>query len=377
MTSNPATIFTDSSKLLTEGLAQAGADVFIGYPITPANLIYYYSSRRFPVFMAAPDEITTIQWMSGFSACGRIPVTATSFPGYALMIEGINMAYMMELPLIIILVQRLGPATGTATCGAQGDIALLGGTISGGMAVPSFSISKTTDCWELAAKAVEVAVKFRTPVVIFTSKEEVMTMFSIDRNELSPPKKVRHDFYRDDVPYRPYKAGASLVPPFLPVSSSEHQVRLTASTHDMNGIIQNTSREALENSERLHHKIVNNLAGFTFYELDEQDQAEVLLVSFGITAQASREAVSDLRKTGLRISLLIAKTLLPVPPVYYEICRKYSRIVIAEENLTGQYRQLLFGSESPPHITGVNKFGKMISPEMIINSIKNEQNISQ
>ena len=148
-------IFSDSSKIITEALAEAGADVFIGYPITPANLLYQYASQRFPIFKAAPDEITTLQWMSGFATAGKIPVTATSFPGYALMLEGINMAYMMELPMIIILVQRLGPATGTATRGAQGDIALLSGTISGGMAIPSFSISNQIDCWEISAKAVD------------------------------------------------------------------------------------------------------------------------------------------------------------------------------------------------------------------------------
>ena len=138
-------IFTDSSRLIIESLAQSGADVFIGYPITPANLMYSYASQRFPVFLAAPDEITTLQWMSGFSAAGRIPVTATAFPGYALMIEGINMAAMMELPMVIILVQRLGPATGTATCGAQGDLNVVFGTISGGMTLPTFSLGDWKD----------------------------------------------------------------------------------------------------------------------------------------------------------------------------------------------------------------------------------------
>jgi 2-oxoglutarate ferredoxin oxidoreductase subunit alpha len=368
--SNDKTIFTDSSKLLTEAMVQAGADVFVGYPITPANLIYLHSSRRFPVFMAAPDEITTLQWMSGFSAAGKIPVTATSFPGYALMIEGINMAYMMELPMVIILVQRLGPATGTATRGAQGDIALLSGTISGGMAIPSFSISNTSDCWELSAKAVEVAVNYRTPVVLFTSKEEVMTMFSINTSELKPISQVKRKIYDSELEFIPYQPGPDLVPPFLPLTSTKHQVRYTASTHDKKGIIQNSGKEAMGNSRRLHYKIKDNINKFTYYELDEQDDAEVLLVSFGITSQASREAVAELREEGVPVSLLIAKTLLPVPDEYYEIVSRYKKVFIAEENLTGQYRQLLFGTVPPPHISGINEFGKMISPSVIKQNIK-------
>ena len=138
--------FIDNSRLITESLVRAGADVFIGYPITPANLLYYYANKRFPSFFAAPDEITTIQLMSGFAATGKVPVTATSFPGFALMIESINMAYMMELPMVIVLVQRLGPSTGSATGGAQGDISLVSNIISGGLAIPVFSVSDSLDC---------------------------------------------------------------------------------------------------------------------------------------------------------------------------------------------------------------------------------------
>ena len=122
-------VLLDGSRLIVEALARAGADAYVGYPITPASLIYTYSSRRFPAALPAPDEITALQWMAGLAAAGHLPVTATSFPGFALMVESINMAYMMELPMLIILVQRLGPATGTATAGAQGDLLLLNGLL--------------------------------------------------------------------------------------------------------------------------------------------------------------------------------------------------------------------------------------------------------
>ncbi|HAN78294.1 MAG TPA: pyruvate flavodoxin/ferredoxin oxidoreductase, partial [Bacteroidales bacterium] len=173
-------VFVDASRLITEACVQAGADVFIGYPITPANLLYSYAVARYPEMMAAPDEITTLQWMSGFAAAGKIPVTATSFPGYALMIESIGMAHMMELPMVIILVQRLGPATGTATCGAQGDINVIHGSLSGGYQLPTLCASNYDDCWTLAGKAVHLAAELRSPVVLLTSKEMIMTLRSYD-----------------------------------------------------------------------------------------------------------------------------------------------------------------------------------------------------
>jgi 2-oxoglutarate ferredoxin oxidoreductase subunit alpha len=81
----------DGSRLIVEACAQAGADAYVGYPITPASLIYTYASQRFPTLLSAPDEITAVQWMAGLSATGRLPVTATSFPGFALMVEGLKM----------------------------------------------------------------------------------------------------------------------------------------------------------------------------------------------------------------------------------------------------------------------------------------------
>jgi 2-oxoglutarate ferredoxin oxidoreductase subunit alpha len=360
------TAFIDGSRLITESCVRAGADVFIGYPITPANLLYQYAGRRYPKMMAAPDEITTLQWMSGFAAVGHIPVTATSFPGYALMIESINMAFMMELPMVIILVQRLGPATGTATSGAMGDLSVVNGTISGGFHLPTFAISNMKDCWDLSPVAIETAVKLRTPVVLLTSKEMIMTLCSFDLSALENIDKKQMKLYDEDEQYSPYKPDNNGVPPFLPLTQNKHQVRFTASTHDMKGILQNSSPDAINNTKRLHNKIINHLDSYAFYEIDEQTGADTIIVSYDVAAQAAREAAAELRSKGKSVSLLIAKTILPVPEAYIDIVSNYRKIVIAEENLEGQFRQILFGKAGRKGVTGVNGIAKMITPEAII-----------
>jgi len=81
--------------------------------------------------------------------------------------------------------------------------------------------------------------------------------------------------------------------------------------------------------------------------------------------------VEGIRESGGKASLLIAKTLLPVPRIYYEICARYDRVFFAEENLTGQYRQLMFGAAPPERIRGINEFGKMITPESIQEAVQN------
>jgi len=359
----------DGSKLIIESLVRAGADTFIAYPITPSNWMYKYGKQRFPQFYAAPDEITTFQWMAGMSAAGRLPATSSAFPGIALMVESINMAYAMELPMVVILTQRLGPSTGSATTGAQGDLAILNGIISGGYPLPVFSPSSFEDAWELSAKAVETAVKFRTPVFLLTSKEMVMYQKSFDLSNLKPVSKVDRPEPKIEGDYLPYKADESLVPPFLPLGHDEHLVRITASTHDEAANIRKNDPEALANTRRLRDKFIQRIDELTAYDLDEQDGATDLILTWGITADAARDALQSLRQQSQKVDLLVVKSLLPVPPVIYDIIDRYDKVVIAEENLTGQYKEILFGKRPEKHIKQVNKMGNMIHPQEIIEAV--------
>ena len=354
----------DGSRIIIEAMARAGADSFIGYPITPANLLYQYSSQRLPLMLPAPDEITTLQWMSGLSVAGKMPITATSFPGFALMLESINMAYMMELPMVIILVQRLGPATGTATCGAQGDLALLKGMMSGGHPTPVLCTSTFEDCWTLSEKAVKLAVELRTPVVLLTSKEEVMTQKSFDLSTLPEIKPFEQKYYNSSEPYKSYKP-VNMVPEFLPVTQTEHQVRLTASTHNQSGILMNSDNESMANTRRLEEKVTSKLDTFTIYEYYETAGAENIVVAFGITAAAAKDAVTELNKEGVKTSLLIPKTLIPTPAKYLEIMNRYKKIVVAEENINNQFSDIIYGLNKPQNHRFVGGLGKMITPQQI------------
>jgi len=364
-------ILTNGSMLIIESLARAGGEIFIGYPITPANALYRYGTMRFPMWLAAPDEITTLQWMAGFSATGRLPVTATSFPGFALMVESINMAFMMELPMIVILVQRLGPSTGTATCGAQGDLLFLNGVISGGYGVPTMCISSMEDCWSIPAAAAKCAVELRTPVFVLTSKESVMPLSDMDVSSLPEVERVSYPMHAGQSNYLPYLPENNLVPDFLPTGNDSIQTRVTASTHDSEGLLRHSTKEAMANTHRLHDKMTANLDEFTYYELDEEDGSDTLVLSFGITANAAREAVGKLRSSGRKVSLLIAKTLLPVPPRYFDVLSGYERIIVAEENLDGQYRRILFGASDRENVTGVNAIGRMVTPDEILREVAN------
>lgn len=363
-------VFTDASMLITEAAVRSGADVFIGYPITPSNRFYQYASKRFPSFLAGPDEITVMQWMSGFSAAGKFPVTATAFPGLALMAEGINMAYAMELPMLIIITQRLGPSTGSATTGAEGDLMFLKGLISGFYPVPVISHSGFDDAWELTYESIKLAYKLKTPVVLLTSKELVMTNKSFDLGQLSEIEPIPKFSAKIPEPFLTYKSGEEMVPAYIPVGNDNYQIRLNSSTHNDEGMIRKNDAESMANTKRLNDKFIKRIDEFTFYNLDHQDNSEKLIVSYGISSEASRDAVEELRNDGEKISLLIVNTLLPVPPAITEIINRYKSVTFVEENLSGIYCDIIFGQNVPSHIKKVNKIGNLISPSEILNIVR-------
>jgi 2-oxoglutarate ferredoxin oxidoreductase subunit alpha len=276
--------------------------------------------------------------------------------------------------MVIILVQRLGPATGTATCGAQGDITLLNGMLSGGYSIPVISTSEARDCWEMADRALKTAVELRTPVILLTSKEEVMTQFSYDLSSLSEISPVEKKYYSAEEKFIPYKRNEKGVPALLPVSSNRHQVRYTASTHNENGILEGISPEALQNTINIHKKIEDNLDDYLLYEYLKEEKANTLLVSYGITANAAREVTILLREEGHPVSLLIPKTMLPVPDIYMNIMSEYKEVVIAEENHSGLYSKILFGARPPANIHSVTTIGRMIGPSEIIEEVKKHGN---
>lgn len=362
-------VFTDASLLITEACVQAGADVFIGYPITPSNRFYMYGTKRFPSFLAGPDEITVMQWMAGYAAAGKFPVTATAFPGLALMAEGLNMAYAMELPMLLILTQRLGPSTGSATTGAQGDLMFLNGSISGHYPIPVFSHSNFQDAWEMTDEAIKTAIKFRTPVILLTSKELVMTNKSFDLNQLRPIKTVPKFSAPVVEPYEPYKTGPEMVPPYIPLGDEKYQVRINASTHNNAGLIKKNDPESMANTIRLKEKFEKRIDEFTFYDLDETG-ADKLVVSYGISADAARDAVTSLRKDGVKVDLLIVKTMIPVPVKITQIMDKYADVYFVEENISSIYAEIIYGKNKPAKVHTVNKIGYLINPLEIIKSVK-------
>ena len=287
------------------------------------------------------------------------------------MIETVQYALMTETPVVVALVQRLGPSTGGATQGAQGDIGLAEFSTSGGYTLPVFSPSNAAECFELAVHAFNWSEKLRTPVVILSDKEIGMTSEVVDAEALRIPSLVDRKQAVTGVDYLPYAApDADGVPAFAAVGG-DIKATVTGSAHDWQGRLRKNSPQVIEVLERLQRKIDAHAGEMELVRADLDSAARCLLISYGVTARAARQAVRKLRAEGLHISFLQIQTLFPVPRKWLGVAAAgVETVFVAEENWSGQYRAALTPYLSDKRLLGVNRIGSMISPSEIARAVQ-------
>jgi 2-oxoglutarate ferredoxin oxidoreductase subunit alpha len=361
--------------MVAEGALAAGCRFFAGYPITPASEIYEVMMQelvaRGGLALSAPDEISSLCYCVGASLRGLKAMTATSGPGWALMVETVQYALMTETPVVIALVQRLGPSTGGATQGGQGDIFLAEFSTSGGYTIPVFAPSNAAECYELTQQAFNWSERLRSPVVLLTDKEVGMTTEVVDESALPRLAPVERTGIDAQAPFAAYEIdSAECAPGFAPVGGAV-KVTVTGSAHDRRGRLRKVSPEVVEMLVHLQRKIEAHAAEMALVRPDLDPDASSLLVSYGITARAAREAVGIQRNEGFPISFLQIQTLFPVPAEALQQAAAGVRTVfVAEENLTGQYRAVLAPFLMCKRLLGINKVGSMISPSEIVRAIR-------
>lgn len=366
-------VFIDGNEAIARAAVQSGCRFFAGYPITPATTIYQHMLTLLPplggICLQGEDEIASIGFCIGASMAGLKTMTATSGPGISLFSEQISFAIGGEIPLVIIDVQRLGPSTGSATRGADSDIQFLRWGNSGGLPVIVLAPVNTADCYNLTCHAFNLAETYRCPVFVASNKEIGLTKESVAEADLTHIIPLARSGYDADDPassYQPFAASAdSLVPPFLPMGGPV-LVRQTSSSHGPDGYI-TTSPETLElGIGRMRDKLISHREELVYYRLDEDPQAEILIIVYGVTARAAEVSVKMLREQSHHVTLLILHTLYPVPQsLIAEEIAKVSRIVVFEMNL-GQYVREIERFSGPKSVEFFGKMnGELISPEEI------------
>ncbi len=365
----------EGNEAIGWGAVAAGCNFFAGYPITPATTIYNTMLKLLPpqggICLQGEDEIASIGFCLGASMAGMKTMTATSGPGISLYSEQISFAIGSEIPIVIIDVQRLGPSTGSATKGADGDVQFLQWGNSGGLPVIVLAPVNVRDCYDLTVRAFNLAEQYRCPVLVAANKEISMTRETFAMDDLERPPLMDRREAMTAADFLPFKtSGDQKVPDFLPIGG-RRLVRQTSSTHGVNGYITTDSEEIAVMQDRLMAKVTRGVDEFTYFDEYLTPGAHTLVIAYGVTARAAGVAVKRLRERGRKVSLLVLKTLWPVPEaLILEKAAPYRRLVVVEMNL-GQYireLQRLLPNREIAFMGQMN--GELIRPQQIIEMVE-------
>ena len=377
--------FIDGAEAIVRGAIAAGCNFFAGYPITPATPILHRMIAEVPriggVAVQAEDEIASIGMCIGAAMVGAKAMTATSGPGISLCSENIGLAIMGEVPLVIVDVMRLGPATGGATTVGQGDVQFAEWGTSGGYPNIVLCPSNPRECYSFTTKAFQLAARFRSPVFLLTDREVVATMSTVEMETYTANSVCPHLEFTGNLdagePFIPYHVDkVDDVPAFSPYGGP-NLVRFTGSTHDEHGFLTKNPKKVARLNQHLAEKIDAHRDEIELVTSDLQSKAKTLIVSYGVTARSMLEAIAAKRHENGKVSGLIVHSLWPVPEsAIYHAMQGVERVVVAELNL-GQYRRelerllsFLPRSDKRPEIVGVNRVdGELITPQEMLEKV--------
>ena len=364
--------FIEGNEAIARGALRANCNFFAGYPITPSSSVLQYMLDMLPhhdgIAIQAEDEIASMGFCIGAAMAGSKVLTATSGPGISLYSENIGLAIAGETPMVIVNVQRQGPATGSATKGAEGDVQFTRWCTSGGLPVIVLSPATVEEAYELTYRAFNLSEQYRVPVFVLTNKEIGVTRESVDLDAIALPPLVERTRAAADGEYLPhYFAAPSDVPAFSDFGG-EHIARFTTSTHDKAAYLTSNPAVIQEMIDHYTAKVESAADELALVKEDFQEGADILIISYGITSRSAVVAVREARRLGVKVSALSLQTLYPVPMTALTSAMHGMKKIIVPEMNMGQY--ILEVERLAPEdveIIGVNKMDTtLISPAEIL-----------
>jgi 2-oxoglutarate ferredoxin oxidoreductase subunit alpha len=320
---------------------------YSGYPITPASELLHQLARhdRFGVrTVQAEDEIAAANMALGASFGGKLGVTATSGPGMDLKAETIALAAMLELPLVIIDVQRAGPSTGLPTKTEQSDLMMALHGRHGESPLPVLAPATPADCFDTAIEAVRIAVRYRTPVIVLAdgflinSSEPWRLPSAADLPEIDPNFATKPNAGDEFLPYLRDERGSR--PWAIPGTPGlQHRLGGLEKEHGSGKVSYEAENHALMTELRAA-KVANVAKDMPPLEVDADDGAELLILGWGSTFGVIGAAARRLRNRGLPVATAHLRSLEPMPLNTGEIVRAFPKVLVPELN-SGQLLSLV------------------------------------
>ncbi len=367
--------FMQGDEAITYGSLFAGCKFYAGYPITPASEIAETMARELPrvggYYVQMEDEIGSIAAIIGASWTGLKSMTATSGPGFSLMMENIGYAIMTETPIVVVDVQRSGPSTGQATKGAQGDFFQARWGTHGDHPAIAISPSSVEECFWTAIDAFNLSEKFRMPVILLTDG-----IIGHMREQIRIPDPEEVELVERILPQNEEEAklpfGGDLIPP-MPIFGRGYFTHVTGSTHKETGMRDVYTPSVHDKLvRRLHDKIEKYKKEIVMWEEKFTDDAEILVVSWGVSAKPSMGAILRARSEGIKVGIFRLKTIHPFPGErIHELGKKVRAIVVPEMNLGQLIIEVQRFVNDDVRLVGVNKIGGVpITSEEVYSAIK-------
>ena len=327
---------------------KAGLELFYGgYPITPASDILHYLSKYKPLGVKtfqAEDEIAAMTAVIGAAFAGDLGITATSGPGMALKTEGLGLAFMLELPMVVVNVQRGGPSTGLPTKTEQADLLQAVYGRNGEAPIPVIAAKSPSDCFVAAFQAVKIALEHTTPVILLSDGYlgNGTEPWLIPDFESLPDIHSPYIKEADGMAYQPYAREENLsrriaVPG---VAGKEHVVG-GLEKQDITGHVSYDSANHQKMVKLRAEKFENISASYPPLSIDQGGETgEILLLSWGSSYGSLRDAVKNLLEQNVSVSHLQLRNLAPFPKDLGEVLGRFKKIIIPEIN-NGQLIKLI------------------------------------
>jgi len=361
------------------GAIRAGCRFYAGYPITPASEIAEVMARELPkvggVFIQMEDEIASATSIIGASLAGVKSMTATSGPGFSLMQEAIGYAIMTETPTVFVNVMRGGPSTGMPTRPMQGDIMQARWGTHGDHAIIAIYPSTVQEVYKYIITAFNLAEKYRTPV-IFLMDEMLGHMretfkFPDDR-EIFVFSRLKEEQLTEEEVFLPYETEEYAEPTPQPlVEMGKARFHVSGLIHDESGFPMANPEVAGRLIRRLVEKIRLHADEISIYDEFMTEDAEILIISYGITARSAMRAVKIARNDKIKVGLFRPITIWPVARTRLkQLLSRVEAVIIAEMNL-GQYAHEIIGLiKDSTKVKLLNKVsGELITPQEILDAI--------
>lgn len=328
---------------MAEGALSAGLNFFGGYPITPSTEVIEHLAKRMPevggVCMQMEDELASINAVMGASLVGAKAMTATSGPGFSLMVETISMAACLEIPFVFCDVQRNGPGTGFVTEPHHNDLGMMRFAGNGEFGVIALAPMNCQELFDLTITAFNFAETYRCPVFLVSdaylghlheplyipSKEEIIQKVI--------PRELPTNF-ENKYTYLDNNTGKYVIPK-PPIMGTEYVPLLFLhQAHGPNGM--SSRRAALPFTKMLIEKLTTNMDKISLTEEYKLEDAEIVIVSYGLPVRTSYRAVDIARKEGIKVGLFRLITIWPFPDEKVkEVVKEAKVIIVPELNITG------------------------------------------